>query len=471
LSTPQTLYDKVWAQHVVADLGDGVSLLHVDRNFIHDLSGTRAIKSLIEQGRSVRYPAQTFACPDHTVSTDRRSPHSGERYARCVDPLRTMTADQGVRFFDIGAAEFGIIHVIGPDLGLTVPGALIVCGDSHTCTHGGLGALAWGIGASEVAHVLATGTVIQKKAPRLRVTVTGELAIGVTAKDLILYLIGREGAASASGYAVEYAGPTLSAMSIEQRMTICNLSIEMGAKVGMVAPDDKTIDFVRGREYAPDGTHWHQAVNHWSGLVSDDDAVFDKEIMVEANVVSPQITWGTSPEHVVGIDQYVPDPAGESDLDKREAILAALSHTRLQPGKPMEGLHVDRVFIGSCTNGRLSDLQAAAHMIKGRKVAEHVQAWVVPGAQSVKRAAEAEGLDQVFLQAGFDWRQPGCSLCVGANGETVADGQRCVSTSNRNFVGRQGKGSITHLASPIMAAAAAVSGCLTDVRKLMGERG
>ncbi len=461
----RTLYDKIWDQHIIADLGGGHALLHVDRNFIHDLSGTRAIRQLSEQGRSVRYPAQTFACPDHTVSTDPLSTHSGERYDRCVAPLRDLTTAEGVQFFDIGTAEFGIIHVIGPELGLTVPGALIVCGDSHTCTHGGLGALAWGIGASEVTHVLATGSVIQKKAPRLRVMFNGRMQNGVTAKDLVLYLIGREGAASGSGFAVEYAGNTISELSIDERMTICNLSIEMGAKVGMIAPDEKTYAFIKGRSYAPAGTNWDRAVAHWSELVGDINAEFDKQFDVDVSLISPQVTWGTSPEHVLGIEGRVPDPAREKSLEKRQSIEAALDYTGLKPNDQIEGLPIDRVFIGSCTNSRLSDLRAAAGLIKGCKVAASVRAWVVPGSQSVKDQAEAEGLDKVFIDAGFDWRLPGCSLCVGSNGETVAAGERCVSTSNRNFVGRQGKGSFTHLTSPVMAAAAAISGCITDVRK------
>jgi len=470
VSTPQTLFDKIWNEHVIADLNGGVSLLHVDRNFIHDLSGTRAIRALSEQGRSVRYPAQTFACPDHTVSTDPNSGHSGERYERCVEPLRKLTGSEGVRFFDIGTAEFGIIHVIGPELGLTLPGALIVCGDSHTCTHGGLGALAWGIGASEVAHVLATGTVIQKKPLGLRVSFDGKLADGVTAKDLILYLIGRDGVGSASGYAVEYAGSAISAMSIEERMTICNLSIEMGAKIGMTAPDSKTIDFVQGRKYAPEGELWDRAVVHWGMLKSDDLATFEHEVRVDVTKVTPQVTWGTSPEHVVGINGCIPDPAHEINPEKAKSIEAAIDYTGLQPHTPVEGVKIDRVFIGSCTNSRLGDLRAAAKLVRERKVAEGVGAWVVPGSQAVKFAAEAEGLDRLFRDAGFEWREPGCSSCVASNGETIPAGQRCVSTSNRNFVGRQGKGSFTHLTSPIMAAAAAVTGRITDVRKfLTGE--
>jgi len=468
MSKPATLYDKVWDQHVVSDLGDGVSLLHVDRNFIHDLSGTRALRALAKEDRQVRYPSQTFACPDHTVSTDPLSDHTGERYERCVDPLRELSAKEGVRFFDMGSPEFGIIHVIGPELGLTLPGTLVLCGDSHTCTHGGLGALAWGIGVSEVAHVLATGTVLQKKAKRLRVNFEGTVPYGVSAKDLILYLIGREGAASGDGYAVEYAGSAIREMDVEARMTLCNLSIEMGAKIGMIAADEKTIEYVSGREYAPTGDAWEAAIEHWRGLSSDDGAVFDKELVVDVADVVPQVTWGTSPEHVVGIDGFVPDPAEEIDPDKRRSLEAAIEYTNLIPGTALDGVPIDRVFIGSCTNSRLSDLRAAAAVVKGRKVSGHVGAWVVPGSQAVKDAAEAEGLDVVFRDAGFEWREPGCSLCVGSNGETIAPGQRCVATSNRNFVGRQGKGSHTHLVSPVMAAAAALSGCITDARKIEG---
>jgi 3-isopropylmalate/(R)-2-methylmalate dehydratase large subunit len=471
VSKPQTLYDKVWDQHIVADLGGGNALLHVDRNFIHDLSGTRAIRSLAEQGRHVRYPKQTFACPDHTVSTSPTATHTGERYDRCVVPLREISKKEGVNFFDIGTPEFGIIHVIGPELGLTLPGALIVCGDSHTCTHGGLGAFAFGIGASEVAHVLATGTITQKKARSMRVSFDGDLQHGVSAKDLILYLIGREGASSGSGYAVEYAGDVMSAFSIEERMTICNLSIEMGAKVGMIAPDDKTIAFVKDRRYAPTGVNWDKAIDHWKNLSSDSGAEFDKEVSVDVSEVTPQVTWGISPEHVIGIDQCIPDPSSINDPDKRQSVEAAIEYTGLQPNTPIEGVDIDHVFIGSCTNSRISDLRSAAEMVNGRTVSDRVDAWVVPGSQSVKEQAEAEGLDAIFRDAGFMWREPGCSLCVGSNGENIPAGKRCVSTSNRNFVGRQGKGSFTHLTSPAMAAAAALKGCIADVRRVVrGEQ-
>ena len=462
-----TLFDKVWNEHVISDFGGGFSLLHVDRNFIHDLSGSRALGALSEQGRRVMHPDLTFACPDHTVSTAADATHTGPRYEKCVDPLRQFAGDQGITFFDIGTHGFGIIHVIGPELGLTVPGALIVCGDSHTSTHGGLGALAWGIGASEVAHVLATGTVIQKRPKRMRVTFDGAMQQGVTAKDMILFLIGQEGVAAGSGYAVEYAGPAVRALYIEERMTLCNLSIEMGAKVGMVAPDKKTMDYVKGREFAPEGANWDLAVAHWKGLQSDAHSTFDEERFVNVEDVRPQFTWGTSPEHVMAIDELIPDPSEQSDLEKRNGYAAALEYTGLKAGQSLQGQKIDQVFIGSCTNSRLSDLQEAAGIIQGQKVASHVDAWVVPGSHDIKVAAEAEGLDEKKKKAGFDWRNPGCSLCVGSNGELVPEGGRCVSTSNRNFVGRQGKNSRTHLASPISAAASAIRGEITDVRKMM----
>lgn len=465
MTQPRTLFDKIWDAHVISQLGDGFSLLHVDRNFIHDLSGTRALRALAEQGRAVMNPDLTIACPDHTVSTANDAPHQGERYEKCVDPLRELSARQNIRFFDIGQKGYGIIHVIGPELGLTLPGCLIVCGDSHTSTHGGLGALAWGIGASEVTHVLATGAVIQKKPKRMRVCFEGTMQPGVSAKDVILYLIGQEGVAAGNGYAVEYAGSMIRDLSPEGRMTLCNLSIEMGAKMGLIAPDQATFDYLHGREFAPREKAWDAALDYWKTLPSDEEATFDKEITIDAAQVRPQITWGTSPDQVMAIDDLIPDPALQNTPEKQQIYKKALSYVGLEPGKPLSGIPVDQVFIGSCTNSRLSDLQAAAKIVRGRKVAASVKAWVVPGSVQVKQAAEAEGLDQVFKAAGFEWRQPGCSLCVGSNGETVAEGKRCVSTSNRNFVGRQGKGSRTHLASPAMAAAAAIRGEITDVRK------
>ena len=458
----QTYFDKVWALHQVADLGGGEWLLHVDRTLLHDLSGLRALTMLAERGRAVRNPELCIAAADHTVSSSPGSARSGPLYERCIEPLRQLCADNGIRYFDVEDAGFGILHVIGPEQGLTLPGATLVCGDSHTCTHGGLGALAWGIGSSELVHVLATQTIIQRKPKRMRVRFDGILPAWVSAKDMILHVIGRHGAGAGDGYAVEYAGSAIAAMPVEGRLTICNLSIEMGAKIGMVAPDDATFEYLSGRPSAPSGECWRRALASWRGLAGDAEAGFDREIDIDISELKPQITWGTSPEHVIDIDAVIPDPAG------RPAMTEALQYMGLRPGESIAGTAIDRVFIGSCTNARLSDLRLAAKVVEGRKVAVGVEAWAVAGSAAVKAAAEAEGLDGIFRAAGFEWREPGCSLCVGANGETLKPGQRSVSTSNRNFVGRQGRDSRTHLASPAMAAAAAVTGAITDVRKLMG---
>ena len=463
----QTYFDKVWDRHVVADLGDDVALLYVDRHLLHDLSGARGLADVIEAGHSVHSPELQFATPDHAVSSepgrdDETVPH-GTRFIR---GLRESCARYGIRLFDINDDGQGIVHIIGPELGISLPGATLVCGDSHTCTHGGIGALAFGIGSSEVAHVLATQTLVQRKPKRMRVTFDGALNPGVVPKDLVLFLIGRIGAGAGNGHAVEYAGPAIRALPVEGRLTICNLSIELGAKIGMVAPDDVTFAYLSGRPFAPKGELWDRALAHWRDLAGDPDATFDSDVTIDVGEIQPQITWGNSPEDVIAVDGRIPDPAEAADGDRRQAIEAALAYMDLKPGTPIEGVPIDRVFIGSCTNSRLSDLREAARLVKGRRVAQHVEAWVVPGSQRVKRAAEAEGLDRIFADAGFAWREPGCSMCVGANGEVVAPGQRCVSTSNRNFVGRQGPGSRTHLASPATAAAAAVSGHIADLRKL-----
>lgn len=464
----RSLFDKIWDAHVIADLGDDQYLLHVDRHLLHDLSGGRGLLELQQRGLDVANPELCFATPDHAVSTepDRASltDYAGKRL---VNGLRESCAAGGIRLFDLEQDGQGIVHVIGPELGITLPGVLLVCGDSHTCTHGGLGALSWGIGSSEVAHVLATQTILQRRPQRMRITLDGRLDDHVTPKDLVLYLIGQVGAAAGVGYAIEYAGRAIREMPIEGRLTICNLSIEFGAKIGMIAPDDTTFEYLAGRRFAPTGATWERAVAEWRELPSDDDAAFDREVTIDATDVGPQITWGNSPQDVLPVDGRIPDPATAA-ADHRPAIEAALDYMALTPGAPIEGIKVDRVFIGSCTNSRISDLRDAARIAKGRKVAEHVEAWVVPGSEAVKRAAEAEGLDRVFRDSGFQWRAPGCSMCVAANGDRVAPGARCVSTSNRNFVGRQGPGSRTHLASPAMAAAAAVSGHIADVRKLGG---
>jgi 3-isopropylmalate/(R)-2-methylmalate dehydratase large subunit len=465
----KTLVDKIWDLHVVADLGGGQSLIHADRHLLHDLSGTMALEEIEDKGYAVHTPELAFATPDHAISSlPGRDDDTGGRSGRYVRGLRAGCAKWGVELFDLNDAEQGIVHVVGPEQGLTLPGATLVCGDSHTSTHGAMGALAWGIGSSEVAHVLATQTVIQTKPRQMRIRFEGVAGPGVGAKDLILYVIGKFGAGSGSGYAIEYAGPAIEALDIDGRATLCNMSIELGARMGIVAPDKVTFDYLSDKPYAPKGAMWEAALDHWRGLPTDEGAVFDAELVVDASDVGPQITWGTSPQHVMAVGGQVPDPAQVADPGESQAVSAALDYIGLTAGQSMEGVSVDRVFIGSCTNSRLSDLRAAAEIANGRTVAAHVKAWVVPGSQPVKKAAEAEGLDQIFLDAGFEWREPGCSMCVAANGERVEPGARCISTSNRNFVGRQGPDARTHLANPAMAAAAAVEGHIVDVRKLMG---
>ncbi len=462
---PATLFDKVWDRHVVADFGHGLSLLYIDRHLLHDLSGARALEELSKQGRDVRRPELAFATPDHTVSTEAgRHDDTSPRSAKYVPSLRRSCLHHRIRLFDINEASQGIVHVIGPELGLSLPGTTLVCGDSHTCTHGGVGALAFGIGSTEVAHVLATQTLTQRKPKRMRVRFEGQPAKSVEAKDLILYLIAQRGAAAGTGYAVEFGGSAIRAFDIEARLTICNLAIEFGARTGMVAPDERTFNYLAGRPFAPKDEMWDRALAEWRGLKTDENADFDCEIAIDTAEIAPQVTWGTSPEYALGIDGRIPDPSTLADPAKRRAMEAALAYMDLKPGTPLVGVKIDRVFIGSCTNSRLSDLRAAAAIARGRKVAPGVTAWVVPGSQQVKKAAEAEGLDRIFRAAGFDWREPGCSMCLASNGEVIGPGERCVSTSNRNFVGRQGPGSRSHLASPTTATAAAVTGHLVDVR-------
>ena len=463
-----TLFDKIWQAHVVADLGDGYALLHVDRHLLHDLGGGRAVMDIKEKGYRLRNPGLTFATPDHAISSAPGRAGTTATAARLLEDLRRLAREEGVRLFDVGEPGQGIVHVIGPELGLSLPGALIVCGDSHTCTHGGMGALAFGIGTSEVTHVLATQCLVQRRPKRMRVRFEGARGAGVTPKDMILHLIGRIGAAGGTGYAVEYGGAAVRALDVEGRLTLCNLSIELGAKMGMVAPDDTTFDYLAGRDFAPRGALWESALAAWRRLPSDPEASFEREERVDTGAIAPQITWGTSPEQVIAIGERIPDPAAMQDPGKRRAAEAALDYMGLTPGAPIAGTPIDVVFIGSCTNSRLSDLRAAADIARRGRVAPQVRAWVVPGSESVKRQAEAEGLDRIFRDAGFEWREPGCSMCVAANGETVPPGRRSVSTSNRNFVGRQGPGARTHLASPAMAAAAALAGAIADVRSLGG---
>lgn len=456
-----TLFDRVWDSHVVTALGDGWDLLHIDRHLLHDLSGGRALTELMERGLRVQQPMLTVATPDHAVSS---APGRAQDFTGTGGRLRAGLRDQaaatGIRFFDAGQDGQGIVHVMGPELGLVLPGTTVVCGDSHTCTNGALGALAFGVGSSELTHALATQTLRLQKPRRMRIRFDGRPGVGVTAKDLALHMIRSFGADSGTGHAIEYAGDIIDAMTIEARMSLCNLSIEMGARIGMIAPDDTTFAYVAGRRFAPSGAAWDRALAYWRTLRTDDGAVYDREESIDAAAIAPTITWGTSPAHAIAIDELIPDPSGQP------AWKAALDYMGLVPGRPIAGTPIDWVFIGSCANSRLPDLRAAAAIARGRHVAPGVTAWVVPGSERVKRDAEAEGLDRVFVDAGFMWREPGCSLCVAANGDRVPPGARAVSTSNRNFVGRQGPGARTHLASPAMAAAAAITGAITDVRRL-----
>jgi 3-isopropylmalate/(R)-2-methylmalate dehydratase large subunit len=458
---PNTLFDKVWDAHRIAELPGQVSLLHVDRHLMHELTGAAAIAQLEGRGIAVRNPGLTFATLDHVISTRPGRTGGDEGWSSVmVDTLREQTARLKIARFDINDGRQGIVHVIGPELGLTLPGLTIVCGDSHTCTHGAFGALAWGIGSSELVHVLASQTIRQRRPKTMRISFNGRPRPGVTAKDMILHAIGVLGTSAGTGHAIEFAGPAIRALDMEGRMTICNLSIELGAKMGMIAPDEVTFAYLEGREFAPRGQQLADALANWRQLASGADAVFDKEVEIDVTQASPQVTWGTSPEQVASIDACVPDPALEADAARRAQLVSALAYMQLQPGQRIDQIPIDRVFIGSCANSRLSDLQAAAAVVRGRRIAPGVQGWVVPGSMQVKRQAEDEGLDQVFLAAGFEWREPGCSMCVGANGDLVPSGQRCVSTSNRNFVGRQGPGAMTHLASPAVAAASAIAGTI-----------
>jgi 3-isopropylmalate/(R)-2-methylmalate dehydratase large subunit len=463
----QTLFEKIWAQHVVAELSGGLCLLSIDRNYLHDLEAGPNFARLTKSGYRVHDPALTYAMPDHAISSaPGRATDTNPIGGRLLREMRRGAFASGIKLFDIGDEGQGIVHVAAPEMGLTLPGATVVCPDSHTCTHGALGALAIAIGSSEVSHVLATQTLRQKKPKQMRITISGSRAKGVTAKDIILATIGRLGTAAGRGYAVEYAGPAVRALSIEERLTVCNLSIELGSKTGIMAPDDTTYQYLAGRPYAPKNGLFDKAVASWRRLPSDDDAEFDLEHRIDAASIAPQITWGTSPQDVIDIDGFVPDPSRETNLDRRRNMEQALAYMGLTPGDRIEGTPIDWVFIGSCTNGRLSDLRQAAAALSDRKVAAGVRAWVVPGSEAVRRAAEREGLHRQFIDAGFMWREPGCSMCVAANGDKVGPGERSVSTTNRNFVGRQGPGARTHLVSPAMAVAAAVAGRIADVRKL-----
>jgi 3-isopropylmalate/(R)-2-methylmalate dehydratase large subunit len=465
MSAPRTLYDKIWDDHVVDVQPDGTALLYIDRHLVHEVTSPQAFEGLRTSGRTVRAPQRTLAVVDHNVpTTDRSLPNEDPESAAQIAALAENAREFGVEYYDEFDKRQGIVHIVGPEQGFTLPGMTIVCGDSHTSTHGAFGALAHGIGTSEVEHVLATQTLIQKKAKNMRVVVDGVLPEGVGAKDIILAIIGTIGTAGGTGYVIEYAGEAIRALSMEGRMTVCNMSIEGGARAGLIAPDEKTFAYIAGRPKAPQGAAFEEARRFWETLVSDEGAHFDAEIRLDAASLPPTVTWGTSPEDVVSIKGVVPDPAAIEDENRRAAKQRALDYMGLTPGTPITDIRLDRVFIGSCTNGRIEDLRAAAKIVEGKHVAAGVHAMVVPGSGLVKEQAEAEGLDKIFLAAGFEWREPGCSMCLAMNPDRLAPQERCASTSNRNFEGRQGFKGRTHLVSPVMAAAAAIAGHFVDVR-------
>lgn len=460
----RTLFDKLWNAHVVRDLGDGWVLLHIDRHLLHDLSGPPALAEVAQRGLQLHDSDLAFSTPDHAVSSQPgRVATTFALGGKLHDALKSRSAEMGVRMFDLGQKGQGIVHVMGPELGIVLPGLTVICGDSHTCTNGGLGALAFGVGSSESTHALATQTLRMQKPQQLRIHCAGVLGPTVTAKDLALHVIGKLGTAAGVGSVVEFCGPAVEALDVEGRLTLCNLAVELGARAGIVAPDEKTFEYLKDRPYSPKGKDFDQAVAYWRTLVSDPGAMFDREETVEVSNVRPTITWGTSPEHAIPVDGRLPDPADTKDPAQQQALIAALEYMGLQAGQAIAGTPIDWVFIGSCANSRITDLRAAADVVRGKKVSTSVTAWVVPGSENVKRAAEAEGLHDVFKAAGFAWREPGCSMCVAANGEQVPPQRRSVSTSNRNFVGRQGPGARTHLASPAMAAAAAIAGAIVDI--------
>ncbi|MCB0997622.1 MAG: 3-isopropylmalate dehydratase large subunit [Acidimicrobiales bacterium] len=469
---PRTLVAKIWDDHVVAELDDGWDLLHVDRHLVHDVTSPPAFELLAERGLRVAAPELTFGATEHSVSvTPGRSEDSNPLSVRFVPLMRRNCADHGIRLFDIDDDQQGIVHVVGPELGLSLPGTTVVCGDSHTCTNGGVGALGFGIGSTEVAHVLATQTLVQRRSPDMRIVFDGRLAGGVEPKDLILHTIASLGADAGVGHAIEFAGALVADLEIEQRMTVCNLAVELGARIGVIAPDDHTFAWLDGRPHAPSGALLERAVEHWRTLVTDAGASFAREAIVDATDVAPQITWGVSPAHSMAVDGRVPDPADAPDEVVATQWADALEYQGLAPGQSIAGVGVQWVFIGSCTNGRLSDLEAAASVVQGRRVAPGVRALVVPGSRTVQRAAEGLGLDRVFVDAGFEWGEPGCGLCPGLGGLALAPGERCVSTSNRNFRGRQGVGVRTHLAGAATAALAAIEGCIADPRAAARAQG
>ena len=463
---PQTLYDKIWNEHIVHQQEDETTLLYVDRHLIHEVTSPQAFEGLRLSKRTVRRANLTLAVADHNVPTTDRSKDIADKESKIqVEELEKNCKQFGIRFFGMKDKRQGIVHIIGPEQGFTQPGTIIVCGDSHTATHGAFGALAFGIGTSEVEHVLATQTLIQKKSKNLCIRVSGQLPTGVTSKDVILQAIGKIGTAGGTGSVIEYTGSVIKNLNIEQRMTICNMSIEAGARAGLISPDEKTFQYLKDKPMSPKGSNWDKALEYWSRLKSDPEAKFDKEIEIKGDDISPMVTWGTSPQDVIPVTDIVPDPEKEKDEDRKISMKRSLNYMGLKPNTKITDIKVDRIFIGSCTNGRISDLRDAAKIIKGKKIAQHISAMVVPGSGLVKQQAEEEGIDKIFKDAGFEWREPGCSMCLAMNADKLDPEERCASTSNRNFEGRQGRGGRTHLVSPAMAAAAAIDGHLTDVRK------
>jgi len=464
---PRTLFEKIWDDHVVHRTDDGTCVLYIDRHLVHEVTSPQAFEGLRMAGRKVRKPEATLAVADHNVPTyDRSLPIKEEESRIQIKTLSKNCAEFGITLFDMKDKRQGIVHIIGPEQGFTQPGMTIVCGDSHTSTHGAFGALAFGIGTSEVEHVLATQTLIQKPAKTMRITVDGKLSPGVTAKDMILAIIGKIGTAGGTGYVIEYAGEAVRSLSMAGRMTMCNMSIEGGARAGMIAQDEVTFKYIKGRPMAPKNDNWDKAVEYWRSLKSDDGAKYDVEVALKAEEIPPLVTWGTTPEDIVPITGAVPSPADFTDPNKKKSVERMLEYMNLKPGTKMQDITIDKVFIGSCTNARIEDLREVAKIVEGKKVAGNVEAMIVPGSGLVKEQAETEGLDKIFIASGFDWREPGCSMCLGMNSDQLKPGERCASTSNRNFEGRQGRGGRTHLMSPAMAAAAAIKGKLTDVRDL-----
>ncbi len=463
----KTLYDKIWENHLVHEQKDGTSLIYVDRHLVHEVTSPQAFEGLRLQKRKVKRPEFTLAVSDHNVPTTDRSKGIDDEESKIqVETLRNNCKEFGVELFDVNDKRQGIVHVIGPEQGFTQPGSVIVCGDSHTATHGAFGALAFGIGTSEVEHVLATQTLIQKKTKNFRINVNGRLPKGVTAKDVILKIIGTIGTAGGTGYVVEYAGSVIRNLSMEERMTVCNMTIEAGARAGLIAPDEKTFKYLKGRTMSPEGENWNNAVEFWKTLFSDKDCKFDKEINIKAENIEPLVTWGTSPQDVSPVTGLVPDPEKEKNVDRKMAMKRSLDYMGLKANTKISDIKIDKIFIGSCTNGRIEDLRVAAELLRGKKIAKNISAMVVPGSGLVKIQAEKEGLDKIFKEAGFEWREPGCSMCLGMNPDQLKPKERCASTSNRNFEGRQGRGGRTHLVSPGMAIAAAINGHLSDVRKI-----